>query len=118
MTLKRRSYSRAQRVKLFDDAGGMCWRCGLKIHAERGERWHVGHVDIPHSFGGQKVAPEHVHCNMDDAKQVKRDAAKSDRIRAKHLGIQKTTRWLKSIFKKTVDGRVIDRETGKQVWPR
>lgn len=87
--MTRRRYTRTQRIRIFDEAGGICWRCGVKIHAERGEQWHLGHVDIAHAFGGKEVAPEHISCNREDAKQVKRLAAKSDRIRARHLGIKR-----------------------------
>ncbi len=41
---KRRPLTRLQRVKIFDDHKGICLHCGLKIHAERGEKWEAMHI--------------------------------------------------------------------------
>ena len=89
----RRSLTRAQRVRLFDEHKGICIHCGQKIHAERGEKWHVGHI-IALALGGkdepENMGPAHDHCNMADAYQeVIPKRAKADRIRARHLGVKK-----------------------------
>lgn len=88
---KRRSRTRAQKVAIFDRDKGVCWRCGLPIQV--GEAWHIGHK-ISLSCGGtdddDNVAPEHEHCNLQDAYEATTPrAAKIKRVRAKHLGVRK-----------------------------
>jgi 5-methylcytosine-specific restriction protein A len=91
--LTRRTLSRLARTRVFDAGSGRCHLCGLKIHAERGEPWQVEHRK-PLWEGGaddeSNMSPAHVHCH---AKKTAGEApvkAKTDRVRAKHLGIKKT----------------------------
>ncbi len=54
--------SRLARVRVFDRHRGICHRCGLKIHAERGEKWDVDHVKPLHLGGTtaqSNLAPAH-----------------------------------------------------------
>lgn len=52
-----------------------------------GQAWDVAHVDIPRSFGGKSVACAHRRCNQRDNNLVVTPAAaKSERVRKKHLG--------------------------------
>jgi len=44
--------------------------------------------------------------------------SKTARIRAKHLGIKKPSGFQTDKFTKHLDGRVTDKQTGEQVWPR
>ena len=90
--MTRRSLSRAQRVRIFDAAGGICALCGNKIHAERGELWELDH-SIPLACGGTddeaNLFPVHKACHGDKTKTDVKDAAKVKRQRAKHLGVKK-----------------------------
>jgi 5-methylcytosine-specific restriction protein A len=86
----RKGFTDLQRLKIFEQTGGRCYLCAVKIQV--GERWDVEHI-IPLAMLGtnaiENLAPAHVHCH---AVKTKRDAgvkAKTDRIRAKHLGAAK-----------------------------
>jgi 5-methylcytosine-specific restriction enzyme A len=99
--MKRRRLSRLQRTKIFDDAGALCCICGARINAERGERWIVEHV-VPLWANGAddetNMRPAHEKCAIAKTVAEAPVKAKSDRIRAKHLGIKKPRtmrRWRK-----------------------
>lgn len=89
----RRSLSRLQRTRIFDAAKGICHLCGVRIHAERGEKWEAEHVN-PLWLGGSddesNMRPAHVHCHKDKSRGEKKVKAKTDRVRARHLGIRKS----------------------------
>lgn len=88
--MARKKYTKRQIAAFFEESQGKCWRCGQPIvHQVYGVGWILGHCDKPHWMGGVKVAPEHTSCNMEDAKQQTKDAAKSVRIRARNAGIKK-----------------------------
>lgn len=92
---ERRSLSRLVRVRIFDRAQGMCLKCGLKIHAERGEKWEAMHIKSLW-LGGEdaeaNMAPGHVDCHKVQTKAESPLKAKGDRVRAKYLGIGKRRR--------------------------
>lgn len=54
-----------------------------------GTDWEAGHVDKPHWMGGMVLAPEHIPCNREDARDQTKAAAKSVRIRARNIGVKK-----------------------------
>jgi 5-methylcytosine-specific restriction protein A len=116
---RRKSYNVAQRRAIFEANDGICWRCRTKIDTLK-EEWHVGHVGVAHSFGGEVVAPEHKSCNMKDCYEVVIPAvAKSNRIWSKR-NEKKTSRnpvpgSKNSKFKKCMNGDVIERATGKVI---
>lgn len=122
--MARKSYNLAQRRKIWEaaqdkDGNVNCWRCGLRIDVMK-EGWHVGHVGVAHSFGGEKVAPEHVKCNMDDCYKVVIPAvAKSNRIWSRHnekrVSRNPVSGSKSSKYKKCVNGDVIERATGKVI---
>lgn len=86
----RKSLTRAQRVRIFDAAHGVCDICGAPIRV--GEPWHVEHP-IPHAMGGSdnpsELRPVHILCHGIKTGRDVRAIAKSTRVRAKHLGIKK-----------------------------
>lgn len=107
------------RVRVFERCGGKCGQCGRKINA--GESWTLEHL-VAISVGGANAESNlGVTCgfclpakNAADAKLKSKGA----RIRAKHLGIRKPSRMpgsRHSRFKRTIDGRVIDRATGLEI---
>lgn len=86
----RKGFTELQRAKIFERTQGRCYLCCVKIKV--GERWDVEHI-IPLAMLGtnapENLAPAHVHCH---ATKTKRDAgvkAKTDRMRAKHIGARK-----------------------------
>lgn len=86
----RKSLTRAQRVRIFDDARGVCDICGLSIHV--GEPWQVEHP-IPRAMGGSDdqsdLRPVHVGCHGPKTARDARSIAKGKRVRANHLGVKK-----------------------------
>jgi 5-methylcytosine-specific restriction protein A len=90
--MTRKSISRLARVRIFDAAGGICYLCGLKIHAERGEKWDVEHRK-PLWLGGaddeSNMSPAHTRCHTPKTGAEAGHRAKCDRIRAAHLGIKR-----------------------------
>lgn len=111
--MKRKPLTRLQRVKLFDEHKGECCLCNLPIRAERGERFIVEHIK-PLWLGGaddlSNMAPAHERCAIAKTTREAPIKAKSDRVRARHLGIKKSGRPMPgsraSGFKKRMDGRV------------
>lgn len=93
--MKRKPLTRLQRVKLFDDHKGKCCLCGLPIQASRGEKYIVEHIK-PLWLGGadeiSNMGPAHDRCAVEKTKGEAPIKAKSDRVRARHLGIKKSTR--------------------------
>lgn len=111
--MTRRNLTKLQRVRVFDAAGGICHLCKAKIHV--GERWDVEHVK-PLSMGGAddetNMAPAHVGCHREKTSAEAGPRAKADRIRARHLGIRKRSRFpgsKDSPFKIKLDGSVVRR---------
>lgn len=89
---KRRSITRAMRRRIFDAVKGICCICEIRIDAERGDKWIVEHVK-PLWLGGAddetNMRPAHQHCAVKKTAAEAPVKAKSDRVRAKHLGIKK-----------------------------
>jgi 5-methylcytosine-specific restriction enzyme A len=114
-TYRRRSLSTRDRLALFLAAKGQCQAC--RWHLRPGTAWEVDHI-IPLGLGGRdEVSNLQVLCvPCHSGKTRRRDVpaiAKSARARARHLGAVrsrrpmpcgKTSRW-----KKTIDGRVVER---------
>jgi hypothetical protein len=89
----RRYLSRLARVRIFDRHRGICAICGLKIHAERGEKWEADHVKSLW-LGGRddefNLAPVHAEpCHRDKSADENTDRSKSNRLRQNFLGIPK-----------------------------
>jgi len=111
--MKRRSLSRVMRTRIYDSSNGECCICGLYIHAERGDKWIVEHVK-PLWLGGAddetNMRPAHQSCAVQKTSAEAPVKAKSDRVRAKHLGIRKPSRMpgsRDSKSKRTLDGRTV-----------
>jgi 5-methylcytosine-specific restriction enzyme A len=90
---ERRRLTRLQRTKIFDGAKGICCLCKLPILASRGERWIVEHI-VPLWLSGDddesNMGPAHERCAIEKTVGEAPVKAKSDRVRARHLGIRKT----------------------------
>lgn len=115
--MKRRSLSRLMRVRIFEAASGNCVLCKLPINAARGDKWIVEHIK-PLWLGGAddetNMGPAHYKCAIDKTVNEAPIKAKSDRIKARNLGIKKTTRnpipgSKASGWKRKMDGTVVKR---------
>lgn len=93
--MKRKPLTRVQRTKLFHAHEGICCLCKLPIFAGRGDKWIVEHIK-PLWLGGAddttNMAPAHERCAIEKTTREAPVKAKSDRVRARHLGIKKSTR--------------------------
>jgi 5-methylcytosine-specific restriction protein A len=93
---KRQRLSRLHRTRIFDDAHGICCICGGAIE---GKRFVVEHVK-PLWLGGPdddtNRKPAHEKCAIAKTVSEAPVKAKTDRQRAKHLGIRKTTQKIQS----------------------
>ena len=89
---KRRTITKAMRVRIFDRASGVCHLCKLPINATRGEKWHVEHIN-PLWEGGSddesNMAPAHVDCHATKSGEEAAPRAKGTRQRASHIGAVK-----------------------------
>ena len=88
--MTRRSLTRLQRIRVFDDADGICHLCGCKIHSS--QDWQADHI-IPLGLDGpdtpDNMRPAHVDCHKAKSSVDKGQIAKAVRQRANHLGIKR-----------------------------
>lgn len=120
---RRRALTAKRRTEVFVAAGGVCHICGHKIDA-MAERWEADHV-IPLAMGGEdeipNLQPAHEICHRQKkTPQDQAHIAKSKRMQQRAIGVKRTVRnpipgSKGTRFKKTVDGRVVDRRTGEEV---
>lgn len=100
--MKRRRLATLQRTKIFDRDGGRCCLCGLKINAPK-DKWILEHIKPLWLSGADdesNMAPAHFHCAIEKTKAEAPVKAKSDRVRARHIGARKRRR--------TIPGRKFD----------
>lgn len=104
-----------QRAKFFNEHNGICYLCRRKIAP--GEDWHDEHV-LATGLGGSNDPKNrrlaHVDCHKPKTKLDVQMMRKADRQAKKHLGIKPRSKW-NTRLKRTVDGTVVDRETGERV---
>lgn len=111
------------KLRVFNRYGGRCYLSGKLIRA--GEPWELEHV-LALTLGGEHRESNFAPVLKDPHKiktaEDRRKKKKSDRVRKKHFGMHEAKHPMpggrKSREKKTIDGRVIDRITGEQIWPR
>jgi len=91
MTTRRMKITRGMRARVFVAAEGKCFLCGLKIDAPK-QKWEVDHW-TPLWLGGadteENMRPLHVHCHAGKSSNEAPVRAKSNRTRAKHIGLHK-----------------------------
>ena len=110
--MKRQSISPMRRLKLFEDAGGICYLCGLKIQA--GQLWDVEHR-IPLALGGAdnetNMSPAHKSCHAPKTVEDFGRIAKAKRQKAKHFGMNRPSNPMPgsraSKWRKRMDGTVV-----------
>lgn len=102
---------RRVRMRVFERYGGVCYLSGRKISAA--DKWELEHI-IAICNGGlhreDNMAPAlvgpHKRKTVEDVKQM----AKNNRVRKRHLGIKKPSKFAcsrDSKFKKRIDGTVV-----------
>lgn len=100
------------RLRVFYRDNGICQcGCGRLIHA--GERWQTDHI-VALINGGQNretnLRTLLVKCHKVKTAEDVKQKAKNDRVRKRHLGIKKPSRFScsrDSKFKKKIDGSVV-----------
>lgn len=90
--MSRRPLTRAKRVRIWNAANGICHICKLPIDGTK-DKWDAEHIK-PIWLGGaddeSNMAPAHKRCHAPKTAQEAAPRAKSNRIRARHMGIRKT----------------------------
>lgn len=99
------------RARVFIRDGGICHLSGRKIRP--GEKWEVEHV-VALCNGGEhresNMAPALVEPHKVKTAADRRVKAKDDRVRKRHLGIRKPSKFAcarNSRFKKKITGEVV-----------
>ncbi|HEX5508789.1 MAG TPA: HNH endonuclease signature motif containing protein [Pseudolabrys sp.] len=109
----RRSLTRNQRVRMFDAHKGVCILCGTKIQV--GEAWideHIDPLEISGNNAWENRGPAHVKCAKVKTRRDLNVIAKVKRVRAKHLGIRRLSRFpcaRTSPYRKKLTGEVVRR---------
>ena len=99
------------RLRIFERYKGVCYLSGIKIRP--GDAWELEHVvalcnggaHAEHNLAPPLVAPHKIKTRAD-----RRVKAKNDRVRKRHLGIRKPSRFpgsRDSRLKKKIDGTVV-----------
>lgn len=85
--MARKTFSRTERVRLFDLHRGVCHICQEKIQV--GEAWDLEHI-VPWALtrddSDGNVKPAHKVCHKEKTAVDIDGITKADRIRAKHIG--------------------------------
>lgn len=88
---ERRGLSPTRRLRIFEDANGLCHICEQKIF---GKGWEVEHV-IPLALGGaddgSNMRPAHTDCHGKKTKTDNASWSKAKRMKAKHYGIRRSS---------------------------
>lgn len=85
--MARKSFSRTERVRLFDLHAGKCHLCSQKIMV--GEAWDLEHLvpwELTRDDSDTNVKPAHKSCHKIKTAADVAAIRKADRIRAKHIG--------------------------------
>ena len=120
----RRSPTRNQRAEIFLAAKGICYLCGLRIKAERGEKWEAEHPHARELGGSDDIAelrPAHVSCHKVKTKADRKEISRSNGARNLNLGIKKPSKFQTAKtgpYKQKMDGTLVYRATGQPVRPR
>ena len=88
---RRKPMTEAKRVKIFDRHHGICHLCGLPIDYLH-EAWHVEHPKAFWLNGADdesNMKPAHRDCHSRKTRDEAPVRAKSNRVRARHLGAHK-----------------------------
>lgn len=99
------------RLRVFERHKGICYLSGRKIGA--GDKWQLEHPQALINGGENResnLAPALVEPHKAKTAEDVKQKAKNDRVRKRHLGIKKPSRFScsrDSKFKKKIDGSVV-----------
>lgn len=87
---QRRRFTDHQRVAFFEAHKGICYLCNQKIDGTR-EKWEIEHVIAREIMGegadeDANLALVHQDCHREKTKADRAAIAKSNAVRAKHMG--------------------------------
>jgi 5-methylcytosine-specific restriction protein A len=92
-TTPRKPMPEMRRLRIWERHGGVCVLCGLKIDGTKG-KWTIEHLRAL-GLGGEDTdencGPAHEDCRRAKDKIDVPAIAKAKRMKARHLGIKKTT---------------------------
>jgi 5-methylcytosine-specific restriction protein A len=92
-TTPRKPMGTMRRLRIFEEHGGICVICTLKIKV--GERWIIEHKRAL-ALGGadtdDNCGPAHETCRREKDKTDNAAWTKAKRMKARHLGIKKASR--------------------------
>ena len=101
------------KMRVFDKYNGCCYLSGRKIYP--GDKWQIEHI-VAICNGGQNIesnlAPVLVAPHKIKTKSDRKLKARNDKIRKRHLGIKKPSRFpfsRDSKFRKKLTGEVVPR---------
>ena len=105
--------SPSEKLRIFERLGGVCHLCKSKIQV--GQRWDLEHI-IPIGIGGEdddaNLGVAHRKCHATKTVADIAGIAKAKRIRQKHFGARRASRWpcsRDSKWKKKISGEVVRR---------
>lgn len=88
--MARKTFSRKERVRLFELHAGECHLCRQKIKV--GEAWELEHIvpwELTRDDSDENVKPAHASCHKAKTATDTRGIRKADRVKAKHIGVKK-----------------------------
>ena len=99
--MKRQEFSKRTKLQAWERDNGICGRCKLPIVGERADFDHIIPDTFSHDCAVDNCMPVHIRCHRQKTSEedIPR-IAKSNRVRAKHLGISR-----RSSFQTNRDGR-------------
>lgn len=89
------------RLRIFENAGGICHLCETKIHAV--QKWHASHLKSIWDGGENReknIAPAHEKCHQRHTAQERSEQCAAKQKKAKHLGIRKPSSFQSRGFEK------------------
>ena len=84
---KRKTFSRKERVRLFELNKGECYLCKGKIQV--GDAWQIEHIvpwELTRDDSDDNLRLAHIACHKVKTADDVRAIRKADRIKAKHIG--------------------------------
>ena len=87
---KRKTFSRKERVRLFELYRSECYLCGGKIQV--GDAWEIEHVvawELTRDDSDDNLRLAHVACHKVKTADDVRAIRKADRMKAAHIGAKK-----------------------------
>lgn len=111
--MKRRKRTTAERLRLFEARGGICYLCQGRINV--GEAWELEHriaLEISGDDTDDNLELAHQKCHRDKTRVDAADIARAKRREAKHMGAKVRGSWgagRNTPFKAKIGGGIVRR---------